>query len=274
MTEKTRARRIVCIREDLFLFSELFEFRPHALVNFVGGGGKTSLMHKLAEELCSQGPVLCTATTRIHPPDPSEGFAVISSNSISLLHLIVQRIGKECENRPFKLAVARQFISPNMMKGVSPDFDDKVNKSLFSILLNEADGAAGYSIKLPEEYEPVPMQNAEYLVPVIGLDCLHQSMGPKAIFRWNALADHFSLHEGDTLIPETAAGILMHPQGVCRSWKPGEIILPFINKVDEPAQDAAARDLAAAILRNPVFPVERVLFGSILRGRAESVSSP
>jgi probable selenium-dependent hydroxylase accessory protein YqeC len=243
-------------------------------VNFVGGGGKTILIHKLMDEYYSQGPVLCTTTTRIHPPDPREGLAVISTDNLPLLKIMLGRVAGSGASRCYKLVVTRHYMSPNLLRGVPSDFDTALERELFPILLNEADGAAGYSIKLPRENEPVLMENAEYLVPVIGIDCLYRPMGPDVLFRWHDLAARFSLRAGEWLTPELAAGILMHKQGVCRDWKPGTAIVPFINKVDAPAQDPVARDLAELILSNGNFPVERVVFGSVLRSRADSVNHP
>jgi probable selenium-dependent hydroxylase accessory protein YqeC len=254
------------------LFSALFAFKPHSLVNIVGGGGKTALIHRLMEEYSASGPVLGTTTTRIHPPDAREKCVLIASENIPLLQLMIQRAACECAGLPYKLIVARSFMSPNLLRGVPPDFCDAVDRSLFAILLNEADGAAGYSIKIPGDGEPVPMRNAEYLVPVLGIDCLHRPLGPAVLFRFRELADRFSLREGDIITPELAAHILMHPRGVCKYWEPGSVILPFINKVDDPSQDADARNLASLILTNGSFPVTRVLFGSVLRGRIEPVS--
>jgi len=253
------------------LFSEHFAFRPHALVNFVGGGGKTALIHRLMKEYCSRGPVLCTTTTRIHPPDPREGVSVISSDQVTLLKRVMERIGRTCSDSSYKIVVTRHFMSPNLLRGVPPDFANGLDRGLFPILLNEGDGAAGYSLKLPGAGEPVLMENADYLVPVIGIDCLSRCLGPDVLFRWQAFAEKFSLRAGECITPELAAGILMHPQGVCKDWKPGVEILPFINKVDSPAQDSAAEELANALLRNGNFPVERVVFGSVLQGRAFSV---
>jgi probable selenium-dependent hydroxylase accessory protein YqeC len=254
------------------LFSEHFNFQPHSLVNFVGGGGKSILIHKLMEEYCSQGPVLYTTTTRIHPPDPSEGLVVISSDNLSLLKTMVDRVSRNCPNRSYKLVVTRHFMSPNLLRGVPADFDNSLSRESFPILLNEADGAASYSIKIPREGEPVLMENADYLVPVIGIDCLYQPLGPEVVFRFQIQADRFSLKAGDRITPEVAANILLHKEGVCRNWKAGMTIIPFINKVDGPTQDSAASDLANAILRNTNFPVQRALFGSVLQGRVNSIS--
>ena len=255
------------------MFSEPFAFKPHALVNFVGGGGKTALICKLMQEYSAQGTALYLATTRIHPPDPRDGFAAISGDNVDLLRQILDSIVTCCPKRPFMLAVTRQYLSPTLLRGVPPDFANTLDLQCFPILLNEADGSASFSIKLPKDTEPVLMQNAEYLVPVIGIDCLYRPLGPQVIFRWEIFAQHFPAHAGECLTPRLAADILMHTRGVCKDYKPGMEIIPFINKVDTPEQDAAARELAQEILLNGNFPVERVLFGSVLQGRVESISA-
>jgi probable selenium-dependent hydroxylase accessory protein YqeC len=256
------------------LFSEQFEFRKNTLINFVGGGGKTALIHRLMDECNAEGTVLYTTTTRIHPPKPTEGLVVISSDNLSLLKMMVERVGSSCPSRSYKLVVTRHFMAPDLLQGVPPDFDNNLDRQMFPILLNEADGSARYSIKLPREGEPVLMQNADYLVPVIGIDCLNQPLGPKVVFRFQNFADRFSLRAGELMTPEMAAEILMHKSGVCKDWKAGTTIIPFINKVDEPARDAAATELATAILNNGNFPVKRVVFGSVLRGRVSSIRLP
>jgi len=259
--------------EDSFLFIEPFAFNPHALINFVGGGGKTALIHKLMNEYCRVGLVVSTTTMRIHPPASAEGLVVISTDNLPLLKTMVRQIANDCSSHAYKLVATRHFISPTLLRGVPPDFNTALDKKLFSIFLNEADGAAGFSIKLPRESEPVLMDGAEYLVPVIGIDCLHTPMGPDVVFRWRDFADRFSLRAGDRLTPELAAGILMHKEGVCKDWTPGTTIIPFINKVDGAAQHSAASDLADLVLRNGNFPVERVVYGSVLQGKADFLTT-
>ena len=253
------------------MFSEQFAFKSHTLVNFVGGGGKTALILKLLEEYCVQGPVLYTTTTRIHPPESKEGVGIISSDNIPFLKELLDRIGKNCFEQRYKLAITRSYMSPNLLQGVPADFYSSMDRNLFSMLLNEADGAAGYSLKLPREGEPVYMEYGNYLVPVIGIDCLNKTLGPDTLFRWKDCSEYFSLNAGDRITPKMAAGILMHKQGVCKGWKPGMTLIPFINKVDSPEQDDAARELSRFILENGNFPVERVAYGSALFGRAGSL---
>jgi probable selenium-dependent hydroxylase accessory protein YqeC len=256
------------------LFSHHFAFRKHALINFVGGGGKTILIHKLMEEYSPQGTVLCTTTTRIHPPDPSEGLVVISSEQLSLLRLLVDEVGRSCQDSPYKIVITRGYMTPNLLRGIPPDFVSGLDKTMFPVILNEADGAASFSLKIPRTGEPVLMEKAEYLVPVIGLDCLHKTLGPQVLFRFHSLAESFSLQAGAPLTPELAANILMHRQGVCKDWQSGVTIVPFINKVDDPSQDSLAINLATLILKNGNFPVNHVVYGSVANGRVDSISTP
>lgn len=265
--------RVLLETEDSRMFSEQFAFTPHSLVNFVGGGGKTALIHKLMQEASAQGTVLCTTTTRIHPPHPKEGLALIASDNLDLLRQMLESIVRCCSDRRFRLVLTRAYLSPTLLRGVPPDFDNAVDRKSFTFLLNEADGSAGFSIKMTRDNEPVLMESAEYLVPVMGIDCLHQPAGTDSIFRFEKFLEHFPEHAGGSITPQLASDILMHPGGVCKDWKPGTEIIPFINKVDGPGQESDAQDLVQRILRNGNFRVDRVLFGSLLHERVESITA-
>lgn len=255
------------------MFREQFDFRPHSLVNFVGGGGKTALIHKLMSEYSAQGSVFCTTTTRIHPPDPREDLALISAGNLNLLKQMLDCVVRNCAANHFKVVMTGSYLSPTLLRGVPPDFYNFVDRSLLPIFLNEADGAASFSLKMPKEGEPVLMNGAEYLVPVLGIDCLHQSVDGGAIFRREEFLKHFPRNARGIITPQLAADILMHPRGICKGWNSGMQIVPFINKVDGPALDTEAKDLARTIMRNGHFPVKRVLFGSVLHGRVESLTT-
>ena len=116
------------------------------------------------------------------------------------------------------------------------------------------------------------MQGASYLVPVIGLDCLHKPLGPESLFRWETAAERFGFRAGEILTPELAAQILLHPQGVCKGWSPGVTVIPFINKADGPESDSDAQALAHALMCCGELPVRRVVWGSLQAGRAASIT--
>lgn len=247
------------------MFSEFFAFQVPALVNFVGGGGKTALILSLAREYSSFLPVIYTTTTRIHPPPVAEGRACIASEDLDFLRVLIHRAVHIEKLRT--LVVTRPSMSTDLLQGVPADFARLLDRSLCPIILNEADGARSISLKMPRAGEPVLMEGAEYLVPVIGLDCLNKPLGPETLFRWEMAAPRYSLKHGQLITPELAASILLHPEGVCKDWKEGMKIIPFINKVDSESDDALARELAGALMRNGRFPIERIVWGSVHRKR-------
>lgn len=254
------------------MFSEHFAFALPACVNFVGGGGKTGLILRLLEEYSATVPVLYTTTTRIHPPHPFEGLVIISSENEAYLQQLLDRAVLSRSSR-------RRFVathlpsSPDLLRGVTPSFAERLDRGLFPLILNEADGARSMSLKLPREGEPVLMPSANYLVPVIGLDCLNHPLGPSTLFRWEFASGRYQLSRGQILTPELAASILFHPQGVCKDWKPTMRLIPFINKVDSESDDPLAVSLARALLHNGNFQVDHVVWGSLQNGRVAAITA-
>lgn len=253
---------------DSSIFGKCFEFELPALVNFVGGGGKTGLIVSLMSEYADIRSVLYTTTTRIHPPEVMDGLSIISSDDLELLKQLLARIGRHCFEHTMRFTVTRLRMSPNLLRGVPPDFCSSLDRDSFPLILNEADGARSMSLKMPREGEPVLMSGAKYLVPVIGLDCLNKPLGPETLFRWELASSRHGLKAGSLLTPELAASILMHPEGVCRHWQKGAEVIPYINKVDTEEDEPAARSLAHALFQVPYFPVRRVVWGSTYRKRA------
>ena len=251
-----------------------FDFRLPAIVNFVGGGGKTSLILSLLREYAEVCSVLYTTTTRIHPPEVLDGLAIISTDDASLLKHLVNQVGRRFQDQRCRLVATRASAGRALLRGVEPDFARSIERECFPLILNEADGARTMSIKYPREGEPVLMEGAEYLVPVIGLDCLDRPLGPETLFRWELAEASLSLQRGEPLTPGLAARILLHPSGVCKNWKPGSHIMVFINKVDLPSQDFAAMALAHALLHNQEYPVEKVVWGSLEHRRANAMQAP
>jgi probable selenium-dependent hydroxylase accessory protein YqeC len=252
------------------LFSEQFDFSLPARVDFVGAGGKTGLILKLLEEYSQATPALYTTTTRIHPPHPLDGLVIISSDNEEYLVRLLERA-------VFAWSRGRRFVathlesSPNLLRGVTPGFAEQLDRVRFPVILNEADGARSMSLKMPRDGEPVLMIGSNYLVPIIGLDCLNKPLGPETLFRWDMASHRYRLPAGEILSPALAAALLLHPHGVCRDWRPGMRIVPYINKVDVEAEDPLADSLARALLRNGNLPIERVVYGSLDSLRARHI---
>ena len=254
------------------MFSEQFSFGGRALVNFVGGGGKTGLILTLLREK-SSGIVVYSTTTRMHPPHPADGLTVLVCDELALFKIMLERAARTLGDRFNRYVIAHSAMDAHLLRGVDPRFARTLDRNLFPLILNEADGARSMSLKMPREDEPVLMENADFLVPVIGMDIIGKPLGPQILFRWDLATSRYGIKEGEILTPELAASLLMHPRGVCKDWKHGMRIIPFVNKADTEVDEILARDLSGALLRNPNFPVERVVWGSLFAGKAFSMPS-
>lgn len=253
------------------MFAEEFAFELPAVVNFVGGGGKTALILRLLEEYSASVAAIYTTTTRMHPPAPWGGMVVLSCDNMARLLEVLNCLGRRGDERLRKFVVTGLGGRPDLRQGVSPDFALGIDRECFPLVLNEADGARSMSLKMPREGEPVLMSASNVLVPVIGIDCLNQPLGPETLFRWEMAARDYAFEAGRIVTPELAAAILLHPSGVCKDWRPGMRIMPYINKVDDEKLDPLAHELAQALLHNGNFPVAHVIWGSLRCGRARSV---
>jgi probable selenium-dependent hydroxylase accessory protein YqeC len=256
---------------EISSFSDQFAFDSPAVVNFVGGGGKTSLILALMQEYSGNCAALYTTTTRIHPPPIADGLTLISGDDMNLLKLVLARIGRHCFGRGGKFTVTSTTVSSGLLRGVPYDFCGSLDRDNFPFILNEADGARSMSLKMPREGEPVLMDGANYLVPVIGLDCLDKPLGPQTLFRWDMAAPRYGLTLGTPLTAKLAASLLLHRNGVCKDWKKGMKIIPFINKVDSEDDRSRAHTLALALAENTNFPVEKVVLGTLKNKRVVSV---
>lgn len=209
------------------------------LISFVGAGGKTTTMYQLADELAEQGlKVLVTTTTHIRRPE--HGLTALVED-IREIHEIkwdgnILTAGK----LPGDREDGQTQDKLEMPAGLD---DAAVVASLYDavdVILIEADGAKGYPLKVPADYEPVLLPQTELVIACAGLDAVGQSFG-SSCFRMEQEGSWLRRSAGDMVEPDDVALILMDERGSRRyvSGRPYKIVL---NKADtEAAEKAAAR---------------------------------
>lgn len=136
------------------------------VISFVGGGGKTSAMFALAEELKKLGKkVLVTTSTNIFVPDKD-----------SFDELFLKEIKLEKINNGTIIIFGSEIIGEKI-KGPSLDILDRIiEENLFDYYLIEADGAKRNPIKAPDLHEPVISSLTTKTIGIIGLDALHKNI--------------------------------------------------------------------------------------------------
>ena len=184
----------------------------------IGGGGKTTLMYTLAEELRTRGSVLLCTSTHILIPDH---YPVITSKND--LQPAISKHGAVCMGTP---AENGKLTAPSVSFNELVSFADYV--------LVEADGAKRLPLKAHAPYEPVIPDIAKCVVLVVGADGFGRPVSEVChrAERWAELAG-VSIDSPAT--PESEARVIIS-EGF------GNCIL--INKVESAQTSAAAEELA------------------------------
>ncbi len=214
--------------------AKLLGIRP-GVTAVIGGGGKTTLLRTLGEELAAGGKqvLLCT-TTRILP----------------FPGLPCARTGAELEalRREHRLLCAGTPV-PGTEKLTAPETPMAELAAQFDFVLVEADGAARRPLKAHAPHEPVIPAEANQTICVVGASGFGQSIADAAHRpeRYAALAGAAETAEAT---PETEAAVLRAEALHTRV---------YVNQV-ETLWDLADAKALAALLDCPV------LAGSLQRG--------
>jgi len=216
-----------------------------AVVAFVGGGGKSSALFRLAGEVVQAGQrVVTTTTTRI--------FA----SQIALAPVYLLAAGAEMDWGALERAldshghclIVREDQSPKAA-GIVPRLVDALAERAASLrlaaILVEADGSARRPVKAPAAHEPVIPDATTLLVPVLGLDAVGLPLAEPHVHRPEVLRALLDVADPATrLTPAMAARLLLHPQGGRKGCPAAARCLPLLNKADDPSRRVVGRLLA------------------------------
>ncbi|MBI4186313.1 MAG: putative selenium-dependent hydroxylase accessory protein YqeC [Chloroflexi bacterium] len=240
---------------------QAFDVKPGEVISLVGGGGKTTLMYALAQELAAAGAkVVTTTTTRIIEPSASESpLLLVEKDEGKLAGLLLENL-----KRYGHITLAGEKLDAGKLKGVSPEFVDKLARSgEVSCIIVEADGAARRPLKAPGPFEPVIPASTSLVIPVVGIDALGGKLDMEVVFRPEIVSRLTGLPLGGTITTEAIAILVTHPQGMAKGSPAQARIVPIINKVDLDEGLGRARGLARRILDMGHPRIERVVLGQV-----------
>ncbi len=231
--------------EDNMHLNQALGLQQHDVVAFVGAGGKTTALFRLASELLAQRlRVVATTTTHMWPPPASAGWPLIIEADAGLRReAVLQALAVHGQ------ALAAAALDPSgRLIGIPPDRVDEL-AALCDVTLVESDGARSRCLKAPAPHEPVIPPNATLVVPVAGLQVLGQPLDEATIHRSERLATLLGLTVGSPVTEESIARLLLHEEGALKSVPSQARVVPFLNQADSPSRHAAGRTIASMVLR-------------------------
>ena len=201
----------------------------------IGGGGKTTLMYTLAEELKSRGKVIICTSTKIKLPEQCPTLFGASEDDVRAA-LASHDV----------LCVAEKSVEDKLC---APKLPFEALAQLAPYVIVEADGAKRLPLKAHAPHEPVIPAVAQRVVMVIGIDGIGKPIA-ETCHRPTLYAQIAGVSENDVVTPEIAAKVV-NTEG----W--GDRV--YINKVES----AEAYDAAIALSKQFTCPV---ISGSLHKG--------
>lgn len=237
--------------------SEALRLRPGDIVAIVGGGGKTTAMFRLAQEIVQAGGrVITTTTTRIfaaqvalapaHLREPEATPERVAAMLDAFHHVLITGIAEAESGKAL---------------GVSVDFVRVLQAHRPSAILIEADGSRMRPFKAPAEHEPVIPLETTLVVPVVGADVLGQPLTAKHVHRPELVSALSETRLGTRVTPAAIARVITHPQGGLKGIPPGARVVPLINKLDLLADAQPAHEAARLLLQHPA--IHHVVLGAV-----------
>jgi len=230
------------------------------MVAFVGAGGKTSALFRLAHELRAAGwRVIGTTTTRLarheiqHVPC---ALAVAAGTSPATI--------RQClDDHGFVFLYAYEDRSREKIIGLTPESLSRLVDAVNSdALLIEADGSRRLPLKAPRGDEPVLPEDVSLVVPVAGVDALGAPLDAAHVFNAERIIERYGFPEGGPILPPWMALALRDPELGLRRVPETARVIGLLNKVPlNGTQRARARVVAQLMLRSA--RIEAVALGAV-----------
>ncbi|MGH8520100.1 MAG: selenium cofactor biosynthesis protein YqeC [Gammaproteobacteria bacterium] len=226
------------------------------IVCFVGAGGKKSTLYRLAAAY--PGRIAVTATVHI-PPFPE---ALNAHRIVAEYGTLLEAVRHAGMHRT--VALAQPSIKPGRLRGLAPSEVRHIHEAgAFHVTLVKADGARSRLIKAPAPDEPQLPEYVSTVVPIVSARAIGERLSDSIAHRPDRISAVTGVESGETITPEHVARLLTDEQGALKGIGKATVV-PLINMVDEPEQEALARQVAKwALALTRRF--DRVVLASMLR---------
>ena len=238
---------------------DALDLRRSDVVAFVGAGGKTSAMFRLADELVASGwRVVTTTTTRIAQDEMAHAPQQIGVGPAIRLPETVARMVEQYQH----VFLFTKVEADQKVHGFRPAWldDNLAGVPFLDALLVEADGSRRLPLKAPLPHEPALPASATVVMPVIGLSALGKPLDDQNVYGAEMIYDVIGYPLESPITEQLLSAILVNPQLGLKNIPPGARVIPLLNQVT--AENlASARQVAEYVLTEP--HIERVLIGAV-----------
>lgn len=178
------------------MLSDLLSIKK-GITSVIGGGGKTTLLHVLADELQTLGTVIITTTTHIKESDVFHNF--VTTNGVDDLQCISELLTDHSV-----LCVGSESDDGKLC---TPSVDLSTLADICDYVLVEADGSKHLPLKAHSQHEPVIPQGSTQTILVLGVDSIGQRVR-NIVHRPQIMCELIGCKDSDIVTPQLVAQLI------------------------------------------------------------------
>ena len=244
---------------------------PAPALAFVGAGGKTTALFRLARDFSA--PVLVTTTTHLS----------VEQAQLGDRHILIESPSQIKSLSAHPLQGITVYTAPpdasGRLGGLSGESLDRLLRladSMGAPLLVEADGSRQLPVKAPAAHEPVIPAFADTVVVVAGLSALGKPLSAQTVHRPQEFAGISGVSPGEAIHPAALSRVLLHPQGSLKGIPPGVRRILLLNQADTDLLQSQAHAMLLGRPDQPSFfqAYHAVIIASLIRGEIYAVHEP
>ena len=205
------------------------------VISIVGGGGKTTTLFGLAEELKSLGKKVMISTTT----------AIFEPNSDQYDDYFLEDLGDFHPEEGTITIYGEKVKKGKLREAVPEKIESIIERELFDFILIEADGARGLPIKAPADHEPVIVKSTSKTIGVIGLDSLGEKIEDIS-HRPEILTEITKTRLTDLVDENLIVELVLSDKGLFKTIEEGRVVL--LNKADSDLKIASGRKIKEKLL--------------------------
>lgn len=229
------------------------------MISFIGAGGKTTTMFRLAKELRDQGwkILIATTTQMVTPRKPHIDRLFLVEELQLLVDVCVDIAG------PAVIGAGCGVNQEGKLLAMPATWLDRLNKdAAFDAILVQSDGAASSLLKIPIDGEPLIPQSSQTTVWIVAVKVLGKPFSEEWVNHSAQARDLLGLPADANVSEDTLDRLIDHPNGCLKGIPATSRKIAVINQADSPAEMAAAQALGNKLQKQRF---ERVVITSYAR---------
>jgi len=241
--------------------SAFLHIAPGQCVSVMGAGGKSTLMHRLADELIVRGhTVVLTSTTNYHRPQALQTEQIVLTQVDPAWPETLQALARRWN----RLLVLHHDLGEGMVKGIDIAAVHKIHEQVPSaVVIVKTDGARKRWFKAPNLSEPVVPPWSALCISVANLRILGRPLTDDLVHRPGRVAELTGLSLGAPVTPEAVGRVLTHPETYLPKTPQGAKRVVYISHVGSQADLVQAAAISVHLER---AAVDHVLAGDTPTG--------